>query len=70
MHEISSKYDRSRADYIENVTELADFVFERKLNKNIGKSSCDGSQVKAVESRKVETRACHNCKKKGYIARD
>ncbi len=35
MHEISSKYDRSRTDYIEHATELADFADELWNERNL-----------------------------------
>ncbi len=72
--EISSKYDRHRTDYLDHATELADYAdelwSERNLNKNTGRSNRDGSQVNSVDAKKVETRTCHNCNKKGHIARD
>jgi hypothetical protein len=74
MSEISSKYERNRTDYVEHATELADYADElwneRSMNKYTGRSGRDRSQVNAVDSKKVEMRTCHNCQKKGHIARD
>ena len=39
IHEISSKYDRSRTDYIEPATELADFADELWNERSINKMS-------------------------------
>jgi hypothetical protein len=72
MHEISSKYDRNRTNYIEHATELADFVDElwneRNLSRNTGRSHRDGSQVNAIKSKR-DTRTCEFCKKKGHVAK-
>ncbi len=72
MHEISSKYNRNRTDYIEHATELADFADElwneRNVSRNTGWSHLDGSQVKAIIYRS-ETRTCEYCKKKGHEAK-
>jgi hypothetical protein len=74
MSEISSKCDRHQTDYIEHVTELADYVDElwneRSLNRNAERSSRDGSQVNTVDSKKVENHTCNYCKQKGHITRD
>jgi hypothetical protein len=54
IHEISSKYDRNRTDYIDHPTEPAEFTDElwndRNLNKNTGRPYHDGSVVNAVDS--------------------
>jgi hypothetical protein len=63
-----------RTNYIEHATKLADYADElwneQSLNKNPGRINRDGSQVNAGDPKKVETRTCHNCKKKGHIRRD
>ncbi len=74
MSEISSKYERNRTDYIEHATELADYADElwneRSLNQYTGRPGRDGSSVNTVDSKKVESRTCHNCQRKGHVARD
>ncbi len=68
VHEISSKYDRNRTDYIDHATDFADIAEElwneRNLNKSVGRQSRDGSVVNAVEPRRSDRRICHNCQKK------
>jgi hypothetical protein len=72
MHEISSKYDRSRTNYIEHATELADFADElwneRNLSRHTGRAHREGSQVNAITSRR-DTRTCEYCKKKGHVSK-
>jgi hypothetical protein len=66
LSEISSKYDRHRTEYIEHATESADYADElwneRYLNKKPGRTNLDGSQVNAVDPKKVDTCTRHNCK--------
>jgi hypothetical protein len=53
IHEISSKYDRSRTDYIDHATELAEFADgiwnERNIKKGTGRPNC---VVNAVEPKR------------------
>jgi hypothetical protein len=68
IHDIASKYDRSRIDYIEHATELADYADElwneRNLRKYTGRSNRERSQVNAINIRKIIP-VCSRCKKNG-----
>ncbi len=74
IHGISSRDDGRRSDYIEHATELAEFADElwndRNLNKATGKLSREEGKVNAVDYKKVETRTCHHCKKRGHIEKN
>jgi hypothetical protein len=68
-HEISSKCERNRTDYIDHAAELADFADELWNERNLSKSdqSPDGSVVNAVVPRRPNRHVCHNCQKKGHL---
>jgi hypothetical protein len=74
IHEISSKYDLSRTDYIEHATELVEFADElrneRNINKGTGRPNRVGSVVNAAEPKRPEKRECYNCGREGHISVD
>jgi hypothetical protein len=74
IHEISSKYDWNRTDYINHATELAEFADElwneRNLDKSTTKLNRGGSAVNAVVSKRPEMRDCYNCGRKGHLSKD
>ena len=74
IHEISSKYDRNRTDYINHATELAEFADElwneRNLDKNTARPNRGGSNVNAVVTKRPEMRDCYNCGRKGHLSKD
>jgi hypothetical protein len=74
IHEISSKYDRNRTDYINHATELAEFPdelwSERNLDKSTARSNRGGSVVNAVVSKRPEMRDCYNCGRKVHFSKD
>jgi hypothetical protein len=69
VHEIASKYERTRTDYIAHATELADYADElwnqRNLTKHTGRSTREGSQVNSVNAKKDKP-TCTHCKRKGH----
>jgi hypothetical protein len=74
IHEISSKYNRNRTDYIDHATELAEFADElwndRTLDKSIAKTNRGGSIVNAVAPKRLELRDWYNCGRKGHLSKD
>jgi hypothetical protein len=74
IHEISSKYDRNRTNYINHATELAEFAdelwSERNLDKSTARSNRGGSVVNAVVSKRPEMHDCYNCGRKGHLSKD
>ncbi len=75
IHEISSKYNRNRTDYIDHATELAEFADElwndRNLDKSIAKTNRGGGIVYAVAPKRPELRDCYNCgRRNGHLSKD
>jgi hypothetical protein len=73
IHEISSKCDRNRTDYINHATELAEFAdelwSERNLDKSTARSNRGGSVVNAFVSKRPEMRDSTRRKKETSLER-